>query len=187
MPGKYLRFGSLALFFLTGLLSARVLAQTNIPEHAHPLLQRLEAELLFPLDGGYKPMPLPGKNAFQPVHFQLYSREEGLQIRFFLQPDTSSRLNPHLESRRLALHLCSNDENAIITARDLTTLEQESLFQSDWGKVHLFPPKPEFGDGAPFCQMLSIYKEGRGMIHIFILFQEPSPIVENRLYLARFL
>ena len=162
-------------------------AQEPLPGHVRAFLDTLGAELLFPLDGGYKAVPLPRSPGFYPVHYLLRSTSEKLDIRYSFQPDTSTQTPPHLEARRLALHLCSNDENAMITARDLTDLEREELFNADWGKVHLFPPKQEFGDGAPFCQMLSIYKKGRGMVHLFIMFEEPSPLLENRLYLVRFL
>lgn len=158
----------------------------EIPEVIRPLLATLHAEILFPLDGGYSTLPQLRETAFLPCHYRLFSRSEGMEIRFLLQPDSSENIPPHIESRRLALHLCSNDEQAVITARSLSEVELETLFGADWGKVHLFPPKPEFGNGAPFCQMLSIYKNGRGMIHIFFLFSEPSQLVENRIYLARF-
>lgn len=161
-------------------------AGQEIPEDVRPLLKMLHAEILFPLDGGYYALPHLREAAFQPCHYRLFSRSEGMEIRFLLQPDSSENIPPHIESRRLALHLCSNDDQAVITARDLNEVELETLLGADWGKVHLFSPKPEFGNGAPFCQMLSIHKNGRGMIHIFFLFSEPSQLVENRLYLARF-
>ena len=150
------------------------------------LLSSLQAEILFPLDGGYSELSQHSETAFFPCHYRISSRSEGMEIRFFLQPDTAGKIPPQIESRRLALHLCSNDEQAVITARSLSEVELDILFGADWGKVHLFPPKPEFGNGAPYCQMLSIYKTGRGMIHLFFFFAEPSPLVENRLYLARF-
>ena len=150
------------------------------------LLESLQAEILFPLDGGYSKLPQSSENDFFPCHYRLFSRSEGMEIRFFFQPDSLGKIPPQIESRRLALHLCSNDEQAVITARSLSELELETLFGADWGKVHLFPPKFAFGNGAPYCQMLSIYKTGRGMIHLFFLFAKPSPVVENRLYLARF-
>jgi hypothetical protein len=170
------------------LVVARLNAQTGqgeIPPTTRAMLQLLQAELLFPLDSGYRVAPETHRDFF-PCHYRLSSRAEGIEIRFFLQPDVSQEIPPQLESRRLALHLCSNDENAVITARPLDDVELAALFGADWGQVHLFPPKQAFGNGLPYCQMASIYKKGRGMIHIFTLFAEPSVIVENRLYLARF-
>ena len=173
------------------LIVARLDAQTGqgeIPGPTRALLQSLQAELLFPLDGGYRVVPEVHHQAFFPCHYRLSPRVEGIEVRFFLQPDIleEEEIPPQLESRRLALHLCSNDENAVITARPLDEVELGALFGADWGQVHLFPPKQAFGNGLPYCQMASIYKKGRGMIHIFTLFAEPSAIVENRLYLARF-
>jgi len=184
--------GRLTAFFVLVCLSlatARLGAQSGqgeLPSTIWPLLESLQAELLFPLDGGYLPVSEVNHQAFFPCHYRLSSRAEGIEIRFFLQPDDSEKIPPQLESRRLALHLCSNDENAAITARPLDEVELTSLFGSDWGQIHLFAPKQAFGNGMPYCQMVSIYKKGRGMIHIFLLFAEPSVIVENRLYLARF-
>ena len=174
------------LVLLPALSFGQVPRKEDLPSELLPLLNSLQAEILFPLDGGYSVLSQLGETAFFPSHYRIISRNEGMEIRFFLQPDTVGNTLPQIESRRLALHLCSNDEQAVITARSLSEVELEDLFGADWGKIHLFPPKPAFGNGAPYCQMLSIYKMGRGMIHLFFLFSKPSPLVENRLYLARF-
>ena len=176
---------TILLLCMTGMLTG-LAAQPKLPADVAGMLTACRAELLFPLDGGYKSR-LVEDNPYFHYQYELYSRQEKMDIRFLFQPDPSPDIIPHLESRRLMMNICSNDDKAAITARDLTTQELTELFNADWGKVYLFPPKAGFGNQAAFCQMLTLFKEGRGFIHIIYLFNKPSPLVENRLYLVRFL
>ncbi|MEM6378485.1 MAG: hypothetical protein AAF705_09735 [Bacteroidota bacterium] len=182
------RFIGTFLFAL--LFSPCLQAQKNlrINEEFGKSLQMLNAEVLLPLDGDYRAF-IPDNNFTQNCPWALRSRKERLEIRYLTSPFTTQKRAqkyPSIAAHRLAMHVCSNEEDAIITARDLSKHEQEVLYNADWGRVYIFPPKTDFSSFA-FCKMIALYKEGKGMAYIFNLFDNPSPNIDSRLYSFRFI
>lgn len=175
------------LFLITPLL---IKAQQNwkINEEFDNALQLLNAEVMPPLDGAYKTYN-PSQNSTQNCQWALRSRKEKLEIRYLATPlslGKKTQQYPSIAAHRLAMHVCSNEENAIITARDLSEHEQEVLYNADWGRVYIFPPKLDFSSYT-YCKMIALYKEGKGMAYIFNLFDNPSPNIDSRLYSFRFM
>lgn len=161
-------------------------AQKPLPPEFLNRLMEVGAEMLIPLDGGYKGEE-GEKNPYCSWDYALRSRLERLEIRYVVRPDTAdSRRSPAIDAHRMALNLCSNDEDAVMTARNLTEEELYDLYNADWGRVYNFPPKLFFS-ASRYCQMLAMYKAGRGLIFVFLLFDEPTPEIEHRLYAMRFL
>lgn len=160
----------------------------NLNEEFGAALQLLNAEVMPPLDGDYRVFR-PSENFTQNCQWALRSRKEKLEIRYIASPFTKqkrSQAYPSLAAHRLAMHICSNEEDAMITARDLTEHEQEVLYNADWGRVYIFPPKLDFSPYT-YCKMIALYKEGKGMAYIFNLFDNPSPNIDSRLYSFRFI
>ncbi len=151
------------------------------------LLEEMRAEIMAPLDGDYRRLQIR-KNRVQNYQWALGSAREDLEIRYLAIPDDGSELldYPHIEASRLAMQICSNAQEAAITARDLTEEERIDLFNADWGRMYMFPPKEEFGLYL-HCKMVALFREGSGMMVIFHLFDEPSPEIDNRLYTFRFM
>lgn len=159
----------------------------RINEEFGTALQLLNAEVMPPLDGGYKAYS-PAQNTTQNCQWGLRSRKEKLEIRYLATPFITQKHSENyhpIAAHRLAMHVCSNEENTIITARDLSDHEQEVLYNVDWGRVYIFPPKPDFSSYS-YCKMIALYKEGKGMVYIFNLFDNPSPNIDSRLYSFRF-
>lgn len=174
---------------ITLLLAVTASAQYTwkLPPGLSTALLQMNAEVLPPIDGGYKGFQ-PPENFTQNCQWAIRSRKDGLEIRYLLAPDppeSSASPNPHLAAHRLAMHISINDENALMTARELTDNEREVLYNADWGKVYVLTPKPDF---SPFtyCTMVALYRKGSGLAYIFNLFDEPSQNIDNKRYTFRF-
>lgn len=178
---------SLVFYLFLFSLTTSGYGQSTDPLALGQLLEKLKAEIMVPLDGDYRPLRMQ-KNEVQNYHWALGSTSEQLEIRYLILPDEGQALMdfPHLEASRLAMQTCSNEEHAAITARDLTEEERIDLYQADWGRLFIFPPKLTFGEYL-HCKMVAVFKENRGMMVIFHLFDEPSPEIDNRLYTFRFI
>ena len=151
------------------------------------ILQEVDAEVMPPLDAGYK-VRYPVSNRTQNYQWVLRSRKEKLEIRYLVSPfnTTSPTLKyPAVAAHRLAMHVCSNAEEAMITARDLDEEELQDFYNADWGKIYIFPPKDDFSLYA-HCKMVVLFKEDRGIVYLFHLFNEPSPAIDQRLHSFRF-
>lgn len=178
----------LLIFWLTS-LSIIISAQYTwtIPSELAISLDKMNAEVIPPIDGSYKAYN-PFENNTQNCHWAIRSRKDGLEVRYLLVPFSENQPisnYPGLAASRMAMHICSNEENSVITSRDLTDHEQEVLYNVDWGKVFIFPPKLDFSPYA-YCKMVVLYKENQGLAYIFNLFDEPSQNIDNRLYTFRF-
>lgn len=176
----------LCLLIMFGSLSlART--QPTQPLVISTLLEHLNGEILQPLDGDYRPVRI-FDNPIQTYHWAIGSTREQLEIRFLVIPDEGQRVMdyPHLEASRIAMQVCSNEPDAAITARDLTEEERTNLFHADWGRIFMFPPNQRFGLYL-HCKMITLFRENRGIMVIFQLFDEPSPAIDNRLHSFQFL
>jgi hypothetical protein len=188
-PSKiHLAMKSRILIFLTYCLFSLPLHSQGLgPLELGQLLEEMRAEIMAPLDGDYRRLKVR-KNRVQNYQWALGSAREDLEIRYLAIPDDGSELldYPHIEASRLAMQICSNVQESAITARDLTEEERIDLFNADWGRMYMFPPKEEFGLYL-HCKMVALFREGSGMMVIFHLFDEPSPEIDNRLYTFRFM
>lgn len=169
--------------------SFKVAAQYSwdLPNELHTALQLMEAEVMPPIDGGYKGFR-PPENFTQNSHWAVRSRKDGLEIRYLLAPYTRKHPindHPELAAHRLAMHICSNAESAVMTARELTDNEREVLYNADWGKVYVLSPKADFSTYT-YCKMVVLYRKDSGLAYIFNLFDEPSQNIDNKLYTFRF-
>jgi len=130
----------------------------------------------------------PPDNLTQNCHWAIRSRKDGLEIRYLLSPAQEEQPisnHPELAAHRLAMHICSNEENSIMTTRELTDNEREVLYNADWGKVYILSPKVDFSPYT-YCKMVVLYRENSGLAYIFNLFDEPSQNIDNKLYTFRF-
>lgn len=170
------------------LLSTSVEAQFKFTKSFQEELSAMNAEVLLPLDAGYRSVRL-ASNWVQDCDWAIRSKRERLEIRYLVTPlreGGPGMDHPDLAAHRLALHLCSNEDDAQFSARDLTEHERETLFNADWGRVYIFPPKPEFAPHA-YCKMIALHRRDRGLVYIFNLFDTPSPAIDSRFYTFRFI
>lgn len=162
-------------------------AQVPMPEGLAPQLDAVGAELLFPVDAGYKWFDLEPSAPFQPCTFGIFSRKEKLEIRYLMEPyDTTNPEAdfPHFWATRQVINLASNDEDDLITAHSLPD-SMLTAFNANWGKLFFFHPKKSFSSRTN-CQFLALFREGKGLAGLFFLFDEPSEALDRRMWGIRF-
>ncbi|HKK73618.1 MAG TPA: hypothetical protein VJ953_00990 [Saprospiraceae bacterium] len=179
------------ILFICLLISTNWVASAQytwkLPNELSAVLQFMDAEVMPPIDGGYRGFR-PPDNLTQNCHWAIRSRKDGLEIRYLLSPAQEEQPisnHPELAAHRLAMHICSNEENSIMTTRELTDNEREVLYNADWGKVYILSPKVDFSPYT-YCKMVVLYRENSGLAYIFNLFDEPSQNIDNKLYTFRF-
>ncbi|MCB0519651.1 MAG: hypothetical protein H6577_08355 [Lewinellaceae bacterium] len=157
----------------------------DLPETFKELLNKAGIEFFEPLEAGYKDIE-PWPNPYQPCNFAIRSRKEDLQIRYLIEPwkdgDPLST-NPHVAIFRTLTNLATNADDALVSAIQPTGENLRRDFNADWGMVYFFQPKKGFSD-KPFCRMVALYKEGKGMAYIFYLFDDPGNEALDIRYLA---
>lgn len=149
-------------------------------------LELMQLDFLQPLDSDYKDVMVV-RNDLQKYDFAIRSKKEKLELRYIIElapPNNPMYAVPSVQFSRMLTHLATNDEEALITVHSLSTADLE-IFNADWGKVAYFQPKIGFSD-KPNCKLLSLYREGKGMVHVLFLFDKPSEAVDNRFYTLRF-
>ena len=150
-------------------------------------MEQAEIDIFEPAEGKYT-SKRPRKNNYQKIDHQIYSKEDKLEIRYTIIPydeNNSSTQVPHVEFMRVISSIAPNEEDTPITVHTMPSIDLSKHFNADWGSIAYFKPKPSFAD-YKHCRFLSIYGDKRGTIHIFFLFNEPSPILDSRFYAMRF-
>ena len=166
----------------------RMYGQLSLPERFSYLLEATGLEFFQPLEGRYAVQPYL-KNEFLSADFIMRSKREKLEIRFNVFPeDPAAPVSdfPHIRGIQMASHLASNDDESVITAISLSDWDLgEERFNADWGKLFYFRPKIGFSTRS-HCQMLVLYKAGKGTVFVFYLFDEASEALDNRLFSLAF-
>lgn len=174
----------LCFLCLSTVLQAQKIDQ---PAQFQELLLACQLEFLAPLDAGYKDVAII-RNRIQDYNFAIRSRKEKLEIRYLLEPyqkHDPSFETPHIRSIQKLMHLASNEQDFVMSGLDVDPELLKDHFNADWGKVFFFRPKHQFSN-YEHIKMLSLFKEGKGMAHIFFLFNEPTRDLNNRMYTIRF-
>ncbi len=167
--------------------SGSILAQISYPDNFLHLLKNANVDFYEPTEGSYKDIRL-SKADYQPCDFALRSRREKLEMRYLVAPYSPHNwvfTAPHVEALRMASHLATNEQESVITSFAVSETELTSHFNANWGRVYFFQPKPIFSD-RKHCKMLALYAEGKGMVIVFFLFDEPSRELDNRHLALRF-
>jgi hypothetical protein len=157
-----------------------------LPDTIKTKLRLLKGEMLLPVDGDFKfrtPfMEEPGTSWDLIISDKQHRRE----IRYLFVPDTTnSFFPPDMTVFRLVLQVSQNEENSVITARELSEDELFDWYQCDSGKIYQFPPKLSLGY-YDYCRLISLHREGRGKVVICTLYNDPQDLQEGYQYSFRF-
>lgn len=150
-------------------------------------LVQTEIDLFEPVEGKYKSKKTK-KNDYQKIDHLIYSKEEGIEIRYRIIPyqeDNPTTQVPHVEFMRVISSIAPNEDDTPVTVHTIPESDLRKQFNADWGSIAYFQPKPQFA-AYKHCRLVSLYGDQRGTIHIFFLFDEPSAILDDRLYAMRF-
>jgi hypothetical protein len=178
------------LLLLTSLLllPPAVSAQKiDIPSDFNQLLEDVDAYLILPVeDGGYKDIR-PFTNRWMNYDFSIRSRKEKLEIRYKVVPYEENDLRfhaPHVLAMQAIMQVATNDEEAVVSALPISERSLKEDYFADWGRLFTFVPKLEFSQKST-CQMVSLYREGKGMVILFFLFDRaPAQLDYRRLAIS---
>lgn len=161
--------------------------RVDLPEDFASLATEMAVDFMAPLDAGYKDVrtyPNPHQN----YEFAIRSRREKLEIRYHLEPEEDDKPMtriPHVRCMQMIANVASNEEDTRVSALSLPDSIRLDQLNADWAKVFFFTPKKTFSTRYT-CQMLAMYKEGRGMVFAYFLFNKPPVELDSRLLTVRF-
>ncbi len=163
------------ILFLFTFSSFSLNAQIKFPPEVNDQLNATSLEIIQPLEARYKRIRLP-KNRYLRCDYGIWSKKEKLEIRYAIDPvGDNERLNmiPHVKAFSMVSHLASNDQEAIISKLSISPESLKNDFNADYGEVYVFKPKTAFSEKL-HCQMLVLFKEGKGLVYVFFLFNDPN-------------
>jgi len=179
-------FFSLVLLSL-GSLSKSQAQRIDLTEDFSTLAATMAVDFMAPLDAGYKDIrafPNPHQN----YELAIRSRREKLEIRYHLEPEEENKPMtriPHVRCMQMIANVASNEEQTRVSALSISDSIRIDRLNADWAKVFTFTPKKTFSPRLT-CQMLAMYKEGKGMVFTYLLFNKPPIELDNRLLSIRF-
>jgi len=150
------------------------------------LLDSMDVRINHPLDADFRLQPNL-ENDYLKDQLTAYSKREKLEMRFHLRPETGTDpyfQMPHLRAATLVMNLSSNEEDAVTTVHSFGE-EEMAIFNADWARMYTFRPKRSYSDRGN-AQLVALYKSGRGMAYIILLFREAPTTIEGRQLALRF-
>lgn len=172
---------------ILGFLSVVLPAQVALTPRFEALLEQAGLEFITPLEARYKPARMD-RDPFQHYDYAMRSRLEKMEVRYIVKPyeaDDPLCEFPVISATRLVTHLATNEEDYVISEREIAPDILAKDFNADWGRQYFFHPKPHFAD-TRHCELLALHKAGRGTAFVLFLFNEPSRELGNRFYALRF-
>lgn len=121
------------------------------------------------------------QNDYLPFVYGMQSAKADIDIFLSFQAYDSlnqATANPAIETTRLMTNAATNKEEALITVLDLGTKYVQEIFGADWGKEIYFKPKKGLS-GKEHCRMVSVYKEGAGLLTLFFFFDEKTRYLDS--------
>lgn len=174
-------------FFLLGiLLGTGLFAQrTERTEQFTADLDRMGLAVIEPLDENFRARG-NFDNPTQNFHYRVQSKYDDVEYRFYLIPYDDHRPQtqmPHVETGRIMMNVATNegDEEEMIVQRNLDADELQAT-GAEWGAEFYLRPKRTFTERYEFCRLVSLYREGRGTVLMFVLFNDPGNRELDRSY-----
>lgn len=163
---------------LPDLLTAQ---RVDLSDDFSDLLAEVNAQLVLPVEADYKDIR-PLKNRWMSYDFSIRSRRERLEIRYKILPFEKEHRTfyaPHVKAMQVMMQVATNSDEAVVSTLSLSEKALKEEFRADWGKLFTFQPKEEFSPKQT-CQMISLFREGQGMVFLFFLFNKPPAVLNYR-------
>jgi hypothetical protein len=133
-----------------------------------PMLSAMGVSYYPPLDAGYKPIKAL-EEPFWGAHYATFSRRDQIEIKIVM--DNTIQDYPNIQLGRWLAQIASNDAEEVISRVPIDSEVLMHQYGADWGGLYFF--KPKFSSTFySECKLLALFKEGKGMIFIFFLFNE---------------
>lgn len=169
------------LFFTTTHLS---FAQVKLSKSFAHQLEQMELEFFPPLENSYKKIKA-SKSIIVDFDFEIKAKKADMRIGFVISPENNSMYFPHMKASNMALSAATNeDEEAKMVLHEIPKEDLEK-YHADWGAVVFFQPKRVFSD-KDHCKMLALYREGKGLVYVFYLFDKASEEIDFQKYCLSF-
>lgn len=155
--------------------------QVALSEEFNELLARVDADVILPVEAAYRDIR-PLKNRWMDYDFSIRSRKEKMEIRYKVLPfkkENRTFYAPHVKAMQVMMQVATNDQEAVVSALSLSEKSLKEDYRADWGKLFTFQPKEEFSNKQT-CQMITLFREGRGMVFLFFLFNRPPSQLNYR-------
>lgn len=138
---------------------------------------KMDLEFLAPLENSYKKVKA-SESIIVDFDFEIKARKADMRIGFALFPERKNAITfPHIKVSNMAISAATNEDlDARLVLHEMSREDLEN-YQADWGAVVFFQPKRIFSD-KDHCKMLALYKEGKGLVYVFYLFDEGSEEVD---------
>lgn len=176
----YFKLGiGLAFLFFSLLIEAQI----TLPKTFENKLLARNLVIALPVENTFKQGKVR-RNRVLSYDFAMRARREDLEIRYVLpvQRANASDDYPHILSFTTVTHVATNEEgSAQIASHRIAAKDLKDRFNADWGSVYFFKPKPGFSNKR-HCKMLALYKEGKGMVYVFYLFDKAGEVLEQQQY-----
>lgn len=128
------------------------------------------------------------ENEFVPFIYAMRSGKAHVDMYVSFSPFDSlhpATANPHIETTRLMTNAATNNEGTLITVLDLGSEYVKENFGADWGKEIYFRPRESIS-AREHCRMVSVYKNGRGLLTLFFFFDEKTNYLDSYYNWIRF-
>lgn len=174
---------TLAFFLIFSVFIANTSSaqRVELSNEFNQLLAEIDAHLILPVEADYKDIR-PFKNRWMDYDFSIRSRREKMEIRYKILPfqkETRLFYAPHVKAMQVVMQVATNDQEAVVSTISLSEKSLKEDFRANWGKLFTFQPKEEFSRKQT-CQMISLYREGKGMVFLFFLFNRPPSQLNYR-------
>ncbi len=170
-----LRLLSFSLLFFS--YSNNAFTQINVSKSFAQKSAKMDLAFLAPLENSYKKIKA-SESIVVDFDFEIKAKKADMKIGFALFPEGKNAITfPHIKVSNMAISAATNeDEEARLVLHEMSREDLES-YQADWGAVVFFQPKTVFSD-KDHCKMLALYREGKGLVYVFYLFNEASEEVD---------
>ena len=144
-------------------------AQTSLAELPR-IARKMQLSLAIPTLDGLSFDTTLALRLRQPTHLRWQQRgHDGFEVYAQLLPEGARPLMPHVLSGAALTDCARNsDDEADFIARYRAGDEDLERLGADWAAMWAFRPKPEFS-GREHALQVSYYREGRGLVNLWLL------------------
>ena len=164
------------------------LGQIIYPSSFQQTLELGKLEFFEPVENQFA-MSSIHKNDIQNYGLAIRSKgQEDVEIRYVIEQlgnDPSDKI-PHITFVSKASRVATNDEASVLAFHAFDPSELANRFNADWGASVFFEPKDHFST-RKHCKMTALFSEGKSMVYVFFLFDDPNIEIDKYLENVRFL
>ncbi len=147
-------------------------------------LEKAQADFIRPVEGFYK-IKVLDRDEFMKYDLVLRSQDKAFEMRFAIHPN--DRLaTPQIQCFNLLNSIATNDAHFDIKLSLYSEEQARSDYNAEWAAYADFVPKKSYSD-YHYGRLVTIYREGSGLIHQVLLFNQHDREKNIRMHSISFL